>query len=305
MCRARPPLTSNPRWRRASDGMHLGRGRQDGQRGPLPPTDPVDPRRPRTWSGTVPASRGSCSPPPSAGANEAPERGRVGIGSSPPSTVRVAAHGNPWPLCRARPHDEEVRAAPPPNRDRNTRCAAAIGPPSPDDGHGGPPHGLGMTTRPTFGLPAAVRACLFDLDGVLTRTASVHAAAWKEMLDSFLRMRANQRGESFVPFDEFADYDIYVDGKPRADGTRSFLASRHINLPDGDPDDPAGEETRSSATSTPPATTSSKRVPGSNCWPRRHGCGVRTATTTPRAGSASTGSPDPTSTPRSPTTTST
>jgi beta-phosphoglucomutase family hydrolase len=100
-----------------------------------------------------------------------------------------------------------------------------------------------MTTSPTLGLPDAVRACLFDLDGVLTRTATVHAAAWKEMFDSYLRMRANQRGEPFVPFDEVADYDTYVDGKPRADGTRSFLASRHMDLPDGDPDDPADKET--------------------------------------------------------------
>ncbi len=100
-----------------------------------------------------------------------------------------------------------------------------------------------MSTRPALGLPAAVRACLFDLDGVLTRTAAVHAAAWKEMFDSYLRMRAHRRGEPFVPFDEVADYDTWVDGRLRADGTRSFLASRHIVLPEGRPDDPAGEET--------------------------------------------------------------
>jgi len=94
-----------------------------------------------------------------------------------------------------------------------------------------------------LGLPAAIRACLFDLDGVLTRTATVHAAAWKELFDTFLRARAEQRGDTFVPFDEVADYDTFVDGKPRADGVRSFLASRHIDLPDGDPDDPPGEET--------------------------------------------------------------
>ncbi|MFI9557425.1 HAD family hydrolase [Nonomuraea endophytica] len=89
------------------------------------------------------------------------------------------------------------------------------------------------------GLPEQVRACLFDLDGVLTQTAKVHAAAWKEMFDAYLRSRA----EPFVPFDPVADYDTYVDGKTRADGTRSFLESRHIDLPDGTPDDPPDAET--------------------------------------------------------------
>jgi beta-phosphoglucomutase family hydrolase len=91
-----------------------------------------------------------------------------------------------------------------------------------------------------LGLPDAVTACLFDLDGVLTRTASVHAAAWKEMFDEFLRQRD---GASFRPFDAVADYDEYVDGKPRADGTRSFLASRGITLPEGSPDDAPGVQT--------------------------------------------------------------
>jgi beta-phosphoglucomutase family hydrolase len=89
-----------------------------------------------------------------------------------------------------------------------------------------------------LGLPNAVRACLFDLDGVLTQTARVHAAAWKEMFDGFLRSRAEETGGEFVPFDEGADYGEYVDGKPRADGVRSFLASRRIELPEGSPDDP-------------------------------------------------------------------
>lgn len=89
------------------------------------------------------------------------------------------------------------------------------------------------------GLPADIRACLFDLDGVLTETATVHAAAWKQMFDDYLRSRP----EPFVPFDPVADYDTYVDGKPRADGTRSFLASRHIELPEGSPDDPPGTQT--------------------------------------------------------------
>ncbi|MFJ4655709.1 beta-phosphoglucomutase family hydrolase [Nocardia sp. NPDC088792] len=84
-----------------------------------------------------------------------------------------------------------------------------------------------------LGLPDKIRGCLFDLDGVLTRTATVHAAAWKEMFDAFLRQRAEQTHTPFVPFDKVADYDTYVDGKPRADGTRSFLESRGIELPEG------------------------------------------------------------------------
>ena len=89
-----------------------------------------------------------------------------------------------------------------------------------------------------LGLPDTIRAGLFDLDGVLTRTATVHAAAWKELFDEFLRWRADETGEPFVPFDAHADYDRYVDGKKRADGVRSFLASRGINLPEGAPVDP-------------------------------------------------------------------
>jgi beta-phosphoglucomutase family hydrolase len=87
-------------------------------------------------------------------------------------------------------------------------------------------------------LPDAIRACLFDMDGVLTETATVHAKAWKEMFDAFL---ATQEGQA--PFDARADYDEYVDGKPRYDGVRSFLASRGIQLPEGEPDDPPDAET--------------------------------------------------------------
>jgi len=94
-----------------------------------------------------------------------------------------------------------------------------------------------------LGLPDAVRACLFDLDGVLTQTAKVHAAAWKEAFDGYLRQRAERTGDDFVPFDAIADYDSFVDGKPRADGTRSFLQSRQIDLPEGDADDPPDAET--------------------------------------------------------------
>lgn len=84
-----------------------------------------------------------------------------------------------------------------------------------DGGPGGP-----------LGLPGDVHACLFDLDGVLTSTAAVHAAAWKEMFDAYLA----ERGEPFVPFEVDPDYLTYVDGKPRDDGTRDFLASRGITL---------------------------------------------------------------------------
>ena len=94
-----------------------------------------------------------------------------------------------------------------------------------------------------LGLPDNARACLFDLDGVLTQTAKVHAAAWKQMFDEYLRRRAADRGEQFVPFDPIRDYDEYVDGKPRYDGVRSFLAARQIDLPEGASEDPPDAET--------------------------------------------------------------
>src|SRR5579872_6229268 len=93
-----------------------------------------------------------------------------------------------------------------------------------------------------LGLPDRVTACLFDLDGVLTQTAVVHEVAWKQMFDSYLAERAGRAGQAFAPFTE-ADYDAYVDGKPRSDGVRSFLASRGIELPDGSHDDPPDAET--------------------------------------------------------------
>jgi beta-phosphoglucomutase family hydrolase len=96
----------------------------------------------------------------------------------------------------------------------------------------------------TLGLPEEVRACLFDLDGVLTDTASVHRKAWKQMFDAYLRSRARDGADDgFVPFDIDADYQTYVDGKKREDGVRSFLQSRGITLPDGEADDAADAET--------------------------------------------------------------
>ena len=83
---------------------------------------------------------------------------------------------------------------------------------------------------------------LFDLDGVLTDSAKVHAACWKQAFDEFLQRRASKTGEPFKPFDQ-NDYQDYVDGKPRYDGVRSFLDSRGIQLPEGEPDDPPGKET--------------------------------------------------------------
>ena len=94
-----------------------------------------------------------------------------------------------------------------------------------------------------LGLPDAIRACLFDLDGVLTDTASVHKKAWKTMFDSYLRDRAQRTGEQFVPFDIDSDYLTYIDGKKREDGVRSFLDARGITLPEGDPDDDPSDET--------------------------------------------------------------
>lgn len=85
-------------------------------------------------------------------------------------------------------------------------------------------------------------AVLFDLDGVLTSTAAQHFAAWKEMFDDFLRRRAERRGETFRPFEQ-EDYNRYVDGVPRYDGVRNFVASRGIELEEGTPDDPPGAET--------------------------------------------------------------
>src|SRR3990167_39968 len=91
--------------------------------------------------------------------------------------------------------------------------------------------------------PRDYDAVLFDLDGVLTRTASVHAAAWKKLFDKFLEQRSSNAGEPFVPFDIDADYRRYVDGKPRFDGVAAFLKSRGIELPMGAPEDAADAQT--------------------------------------------------------------
>jgi beta-phosphoglucomutase family hydrolase len=107
----------------------------------------------------------------------------------------------------------------------------------------GPPGATASRAQPAaVGLPPAVRACLFDLDGVITRTAVVHEAAWREMFDGWLAERARQTGEPLLPFRD-EDYTAYLDGRSRTDGIRAFLGSRAIRLPDGDPDDGPGAQT--------------------------------------------------------------
>jgi beta-phosphoglucomutase family hydrolase len=98
-----------------------------------------------------------------------------------------------------------------------------------------------MTAR--LSIPARIRACLFDLDGVLTQTARMHAAAWQEMFDVYLAERAHRTGTTTRAFTMPDDYTRYIDGKLREDGVRSFLASRDIALPEGTPDDPPSAET--------------------------------------------------------------
>jgi len=100
-----------------------------------------------------------------------------------------------------------------------------------------------MPDRPTNLTKEHYDAVLFDLDGVLTDTASVHAACWKQLFDDLLRHRAEGASEPFVEFDIDADYHAYVDGKPCRNGVRDFLASRNITLPEGTPDDPPGQQT--------------------------------------------------------------
>jgi beta-phosphoglucomutase family hydrolase len=94
-----------------------------------------------------------------------------------------------------------------------------------------------------LGLPDGITTCLFDMDGVITQTAKVHDAAWKEMFDEFLRDWSAAHNEKFVPFDPVHDYDEYVDGKPRLEGIESFLESRGIKLPEGQESDKPGTQT--------------------------------------------------------------
>ncbi|MGH2532178.1 MAG: beta-phosphoglucomutase family hydrolase [Thermomicrobiales bacterium] len=100
-----------------------------------------------------------------------------------------------------------------------------------------------VTTAVVPVVPDGIAACLFDLDGVLTQTAKVHAAAWQQMFDAFLRDRSARTGEPFRPFEIASDYAAHVDGKLRTDGVRAFLASRGIELLEGADADPPAAET--------------------------------------------------------------
>lgn len=90
---------------------------------------------------------------------------------------------------------------------------------------------------------ADYQAAIFDMDGVVTRTATVHARAWKEMFDAFLQAHAERTGTPFIPFDEETEYWEHVDGLPRQEGVRRFLAARGIDLPEGEEDDPPEHDT--------------------------------------------------------------
>jgi beta-phosphoglucomutase family hydrolase len=102
---------------------------------------------------------------------------------------------------------------------------------------------LEKTVRPDRFTRELFDAVLFDMDGVVTDTASIHAACWKTMFDEYLKKWAQQNGQPLHPFDIATDYKFYVDGKPRYQGVRDFLKSRNIILPDGTPEDPSDAET--------------------------------------------------------------
>lgn len=110
-------------------------------------------------------------------------------------------------------------------------------------GTGGPHPTATVAAMPRLLVPDGIDAILFDLDGVITRTGKLHAAAWKEMFDAFLRERGEREGEDVRPFELPLDYTRHVDGRLRQDGVRGFLASRGIELPEGDVDDPPSAET--------------------------------------------------------------
>jgi HAD superfamily hydrolase (TIGR01509 family) len=96
-----------------------------------------------------------------------------------------------------------------------------------------------------LGLTASTQACLFDLDGVLTDSALLHASAWAQVLDEFLLRMSASTGWHFIPFDRAADYRTFIDGRSRLEGIHAFLDSRGIRLPEGTVDDPADADTAS------------------------------------------------------------
>jgi beta-phosphoglucomutase family hydrolase len=97
--------------------------------------------------------------------------------------------------------------------------------------------------RRLLGLPSGVTACVFNLDGVLIGSATLHAAAWTQTFDEFIWARTERTGGRFAPFNPRTDYHRHMHGKPRLEGVRAFLASRGISLPEGSPEDPPGAET--------------------------------------------------------------
>ncbi|MGC2856633.1 beta-phosphoglucomutase family hydrolase [Novispirillum sp. DQ9] len=108
----------------------------------------------------------------------------------------------------------------------------------------GPTQTTAAPHAPLLDLPArAITAVVLDLDGVVTRTARVHARAWKHLFDAVLRAESERSGAPFVPFDIATDYPAHVDGLPRLEGVRRFLAARGLSLPEGTPDDPPGAPT--------------------------------------------------------------
>jgi HAD superfamily hydrolase (TIGR01509 family) len=98
-------------------------------------------------------------------------------------------------------------------------------------------------TGKMLGLPATIRACLFDLDGVLTDSATLHASAWGEVFDRFMMRLCEKTGWQFIPFDREADYRAYIDGRPRLEGVHTFLDSRGIRLPEGRVGEPPNVDT--------------------------------------------------------------
>lgn len=100
-----------------------------------------------------------------------------------------------------------------------------------------------MSAAPVVIAKKDIDGVVFDMDGVVTQTATVHARAWKRLFDDYLRERCRRTGERFVPFDGDADYRLYVDGKARYDGVHSFLRSRGMDLPKGEPGDSPQSET--------------------------------------------------------------
>jgi alpha,alpha-trehalase len=144
---------------------------------------------------------------------------------------------------------------------------------------------MNQTQRTPSVTPDRFDAVLFDLDGVLTATAKVHASCWKKTFDEYLSKRAEEKGEPLVPFDTDGDYRLYVDGKPRFDGVRDFLSSRGIELPEGTPEASPEEESvcglgnrKNVLVNEEIASGGVEAFEGSVAWVRKlRGTGIKTA----------------------------